>query len=77
MASGAVWGRFAGLTTAEPQRLATIVTDHGDGTVTVTDPSGAQWRVSGTGTPGGLVWIEGGRIVGEGPTLTLVADQTV
>ena len=77
MADSSTWARFAAITAGDPVLLAKIVTDHGDGTATVEDPSGDRWRVSGSGATDDPVWVQSGRIINSAPSMTIAPTQDV
>ena len=50
-----LWTAWQRLLPTDPRRVATVSTDHGDGTVTVTLTGGGTLRILGTATPGATV----------------------
>ena len=65
-----VWSRFLSLLPYDPLLVGEIITDNGDGTVTVEHNDGGIQRVLGAGTVGGKVYVRSGRVEGEAPALT-------
>lgn len=64
-----LWAAWQRLLPTDPRRVATVSTDHGDGTVTVTLTGGGTLRILGTATPGATVYLRTGRIEGPAPAL--------
>lgn len=70
-----LWAAWQRLLPTDPRRVGTITTDHGDGTVSVSLPTGGTLRVLGSGTAGAKVYTRSGRIEGPAPDLpTFVLD---
>jgi hypothetical protein len=64
------WARWKRLLPDAPLLIATIAATYADGTVLVAYPGAGTQRVRGTGTIGGAVWVRGGVVEGEAPTMT-------
>lgn len=64
-----LWAAWQRLMPTDPRRVGTITTDHGDGTVTLSLPTGGTLRVLGTGTVGAQVYTRSARLEGPAPAL--------
>lgn len=64
------WKRFGKLLSPGAKTIVTVTTVNNDGTSLVTLRSGDQIRVQGdTVTQGNKAFIQGGRIIGQAPSL--------
>ncbi len=66
------WARFKRLLPGAPLLIGTIESTHADGTSTVLMLGGGSQRVRGTGTAGQAVYVRGGMIEGQAPSMAQV-----
>jgi hypothetical protein len=66
------WARFKRVLPSDPLLTGTIDADNSDGTVTVELTGGGFVRVRGSGTVGQHVYVRGGRIEGNAPSMMAV-----
>lgn len=69
-----LWARWRDLMAAAPLLIADVVAVDAP-RVLVEYPGGARDWVYGTGTAGGRVFIQGGKVIGDAPALALVVDE--
>lgn len=74
---GNLWRRFFGLRPDAPQLVGTITVVSGGGSYVVNLTGGGTQEVRGEGTytVGDKVFVQGGRIIGEAPSLTSVVIE--
>jgi hypothetical protein len=64
-----LFSRFQSLIPNKPIRIAEIVSDYGNNAVKVEHTGGGFERVIGAGVIGAKVYVQGGRIIGDAPSL--------
>ncbi len=71
MSAGNLFKRLTELLPSDPQWVADVTMDHGDGTVTVTLLGGGQLRVRNPleSAEGARVYVQAGAIIGPAPDL--------
>ncbi len=67
-----LWRQFQDLLPDAPLLVGTVVTRHGDGTVTVELLGGGLLRVIGEGAQGDRLFVRGTEVIGPAPTLPTV-----
>lgn len=67
-----LWRRFQDLLPNAPLLIGTVVTRHGDGTVTVELLGGGLLRVTGEGAQGDRLFVRANEVIGPAPTLPTV-----
>lgn len=66
------WSRFKRLLPSDPLLVGTIEQTYPDGSATITLLGGGSMRVRGTGSAGQKVYVRGGMIEGQAPSMTQV-----
>jgi len=64
-----LWTSFRDLMPSDPLLVGQIVSNHGNGTVTVEYTAGGRGRVRGTGSVGSRVYVRAGRVEDSAPSL--------
>ena len=57
------------------KQIVEVVAVHGDGTVTVRQGNGDEWRVVGSSEVGAAVYVRDGAVVGEALALSSIVVQ--
>lgn len=69
-----LWARWKDLVPADPLLVADVIAAE-FGRALVQFPGGSRTWVTGAGTVGTRVFVQGSRIAGEAPALPLVVDE--
>lgn len=71
-----VWRRFQNLSPSRERTIATVIQNHGDGSMTVEFLDGSTDRLIGEGHGAGAkVWIEGDRVITGAPDQTIYYED--
>lgn len=62
-------------TLTSQKQIAEVVTSNADGTVTVRQGNGEEWRVIGVASPGDQVYVKDGAVLGDAAALSLVVIE--
>ena len=68
-----LWARWKDLLPTDPLLIADVVAVDSARSL-VEYPGGARGWVYGLGTPGGRVFIQAGKVIGDAPALPMVVD---